>query len=224
MIDRPQRVTRSARLLAFLGLLAFACETSAVEGGFNVRWGYDFGYGSPKLVETSQLGFPNDRRSITASEGEFYAVGLSLMDDSHAFMLDAALGIKSATLCDFYTINTWGDVLWPTCPPEATLNVEFARIPLELIAAYEGIPYLRLGAGLTYQIGPELTVYSPVANYHVWFDNALGYVAEIALRGEPRNGYSALIGARYTWLRYERHGVEIANANGFGLFVGMTLR
>lgn len=212
-------------VLTLFCALSFPSVANAVEGGFTMRWGYDFGSSSKKLVRASQLGYPSDGRSITASEGEFYTVGLSAISDSREFVLDAAIGIKSATLCDTYNVSgDWSD-LWPTCAPDSQLNVEFSRIPLELIVAYEGIPGLRLGAGLTYLIAPELTVTSPTVNYRILYDNAPGYIAEIAFKTSSRHGDGGfLIGVRRIWLRYEDRGVLVAKANGVGFFVGFSLR
>ena len=201
-----------------------------MDTGFNFRWGYDFGYGSKKLVEASQLGYPSDRRSITASEGEFFAIGLSLISDSREFALDTGIGVKSATLCDSYYVgegdNGWMDLLWPTCAQDTTLNVEFSRVPLDLIATYNGVPGLRLGAGVTYQLAPELSISAPLVNDKILFDNALGYIAEIGV-GNPANrsddGF-VYLGLRYTWLTYRIKGVEAARANGIGLFIGFATR
>jgi len=196
---------------------------------FSFRWGYDFGYGSKKLVEASQLGFPHDRRSITASEGEFINLGISLFSDSREFALDAAVGVKSATLCDLYNSSGdywWVDLLWPTCAWDATLNAEFSRVPIDLIATYNGVPGLRLGAGVTYQLAPELSVSAPLVNGKILFDNALGYIAEIGF-GNPstRRGDTFVYwGLRYTWLTYRIKGVEAAKANGIGLFLGFSRR
>lgn len=203
-----------------------------MDAGFNFRWGYDFGYGSKKLVEASQLGYPSDRRSITASEGEFFTIGLSLLGDSREFGVDAALGLKSATLCDSYNFNNqggdywWADLLWPSCTWDATLNVEFSRVPLDLIATYNGVPGLRFGAGVTYQLAAELSISAPLVNDKILFDNALGYIAEIGVGNPANRGGDGFVylGLRYTWLTYRIKGVEAARANGFGLFVGFATR
>ncbi len=219
------------RVLALLLALS-APAANAVDTGFNFRWGYDFGYGSKKLVEAARVGFPNDRRSITASEGEFITLGISLIDDSHEFALDASVGVKSATLCDYYNFNNsggdywWIDVLWPTCAWDATLNAEFSRVPLDVMALYKGLPYVRLGAGVTYQLAPELSVSAPLANYKILFDNALGYVVEIGIGDDSnsRSDGSPYLGLRYAWLTYRIDGIEMARANGFGLFIGFAAR
>jgi hypothetical protein len=205
-----------------------------MEAGFNFRWGYDSGHDSKKLVQAALIGNPDDHRSITSGEGEFFTLGASLISDTRDFALDAAAGLKSATICDYYNANNsggdywWLDFLWPSCAWDATLNAEFSRIPFELIAVYQGVPGLRLGAGLTYQTSPTLKVHAPLANYKINFDNALGYVAEIAYTGNSANnnstGTAIYIGARYTWLIYSIGGVEAAKANGVGLFVGLTSR
>jgi hypothetical protein len=225
MHHRRRRLYPALALLISGGLLIAPEEGRAMDTGLDFRWGYDFGYGSKKLVEAANIGFPHDRRSITASEGEFFTLGFALIGDSREFALDASVGIKSATLCDSYDISGgdygWVDALWPTCAWDATLNAEFFRIPFGLIAAYNGVPGLRLGAGLTYQTSPTLKVDAPLAYYKINFDNALGYVAEVAYTGNSRNP-SVYIGARYTWLSYSIDGVEVAKANGAGLFVGLS--
>jgi len=228
------RVWGAPRQLALATLLTVMLPSTAfaIEGGLAIRWGYDFGYGSKKLVESSQLGFPNDRRSITASEGEFFTFGFSLIDDKREFGIDATVGVKSATLCDVYYYDgssgdsAWLSLLWPTCAWDATLNAEFSRVPLDLIATYNAAPGLRLGAGVTYQLAPELSVSAPLANYKILFDNALGYIVEIDIGNPASRGESGYLylGLRYTWLTYRINRIEAARANGFGLFVGLTTR
>lgn len=216
---RKLRGARAVLALTFLvSILAVPATSHGMDAGFTFKWGYDFG--GKKLVQAALVHEPSDHRSITANEGEFLNIGLSFIDDSGDFTLDTSIGFKYGLLCSSYE----GEFYAPTCTWDSELDVMFSRAPIEALVVYRGITDLRFGAGLTYQIDPILSVSAPLADYKIHFDDAPGYVMELAMTSKAAGGGSAYIGLRYNWLTYKIDGVKAAGANGAGLFIGLTTR
>ena len=94
-------------------------------------------------------------------------------------------------------------------------DVTFSRWPLDALVFYR-LPELRLGGGLTYHLGPELSGSGFAGGLNVKFDDALGLLLQADYRVTPKIN----LGVRYTSLDYKLriNGVSAtAKSNGVGI-------
>lgn len=77
-------------------------------------------------------------------------------------------------------------------------DVTFSRWPLDALVFYR-LPELRLGGGLTYHLGPELSGSGFAGGLNLDFDDALGLLLQADYRVTPKIN----LGIRYTSLDYK---------------------
>lgn len=115
---------------------------------------------------------------------------------------------------DFYTQATvgyksGGPKLW-------NQDVNWSAVPLELIEQYR-MSSMRLGIGINYQLNTQFKVNLPATSFVTKFDNALGYVLQLAWM-PPRESYG--IDFKFTSIRFKQSDLPdppLLNGNVVGL-------
>lgn len=186
MLKKNVVVTSVAFMAGFLSLQAFALD---VRGHYKV--GADFG--GDTLVTV--LFTNGESENIKSNEGLSLGGGISLVSDDKKIETEISLSYK------FNMINASnGDVTW-------------SRWPVDVLTFYRW-PAVRVGAGITYHLNPELDGSGVASGINVDFKNSLGF----ALQSDWRITEKMNLGLRYTILDYEtKNGGGSVDANGFGI-------
>lgn len=200
----PSAFRSSARFrLLSLFSIAWLVSASAVVQAVDVRPTVKIGYedGGDELVVAT---FTNgSTENIQAGTGLLAGIGVSLLNESKNFEIEATVGAKM----DLINASN-GRVRW-------------TRYPVDLLAFYR-FWKLRVGGGVTYHLNPRVTGSGTASSIDQTYDAALGYVvqADFLFSGaEESNG--AYLGIRFTGMDYDRKGGGFtAKANSVGLQFG----
>ena len=179
------------RVLLFCLLNVVMVNVSATEfKGIGIL-GADFGGDTLVDVEYSD----GSKAKVDAGEGLSLGGGLS-------WNLKENVSLITSAAWKFTTTKqaSNGDITW-------------TRIPLEVIGLYQ-IDKIKVGAGLSYQVGNKLKGSGIASDLDVKFDNALGYVANIEYAFTPKFA----VNARYMVISYTpEDGSASVNGNNFGM-------
>lgn len=178
--------------------------------GFGVNWllGGGLTFGGDKLAEVEvSNGGNTDNVDIDAGELFYIAGGLIIPFSDTGFSLQTTIGWHRDGV-----VASNGDA-------------SFERFPLELIPFYNYKRH-RIGAGLTYNLSPELDL-DDAGGSKVEFDDALGYVIEYDyVFGKSALDGGLMLGARYAFIQYEVDsidGTSVTNADDIdGNYFGIT--
>ncbi len=176
-------------LLLTIGLLCTGAAQAANVSGV-LKGGFDFG-GETLVTAVFTNG---DTDSIKANEGVFFGAGVAVFNDTKTISSELTISWK-------YTSIT-----------AENGDIEFTRFPVDALLFYN-FPKVRMGAGVTYHLNPELDGSGVAGGLSVDFDNALGFLAQV----DWRIAEKVAVGARYTALDYdEANGGGTVGSNGLG--------
>jgi hypothetical protein len=166
--------------------LGMAVQAQALEPRLELGLSYDFG--GDKLGTAI---FTNgNTRSVRANEGVMFTVGVAIPNDpAKQFETVASVGYKVGG------------------PFAENGKLTFTTVPLTVMQFYRPSS-VRVGLGLTYNIGPKYTQDAPGNAGNINFSDALGYIAQV---GWAPVGRSFSVDLRYTAIRYK---ADSANFNG----------
>ena len=184
--------------LTFLTLVAAApLGAQGVEIRPLIKAGVDFG-GETMVTAVFTNG---DTQEINANEGFYLGGGAAIIDDARNMEYHVTLAYK------FAVING------------ANGDIDWTRIPLEALVFYR-FPNVRVGAGLTYHMNPQLDGSGVVGGLDVEFKDALGAVLQV----DWRISRTIALGGRYTLLEYDAKGAfsGSAKSNGLGITFSMN--
>jgi hypothetical protein len=178
-------------------LLSLALAAPATSQAAEVRpvlvAGYDTG--GAKIAEVSFTTGETD--SLTANEGVYLGAGVSVLNDDRNIEFLGAMNVKYVGI---HASNG---------------NVEWTRFPVDALVFYRTESF-RIGAGVTYVIGPRLTGSGPASSINAIPDNAFGGLVQ----ADYLMGKVAL-GLRYTFLDYKIDGNSY-RSDGVGISFGFT--
>ena len=183
---------RHARRLAMVMLCAGLCHTdstTASEIKGILKTGYDFGGDTlfTALFVNGQTG------TVKTNEGFYFGGGIAIINHAETIATEITLSWK------FQDLNANnGDVRWE-------------RFPLETLVFYRASK-IRIGAGLTYHINPQLEGDGVLQGLNIAFRNALGAIVQTDYFVTP----SVSVGVRFTWLEYEQEttGAKFDSSGG----------
>lgn len=181
-----------AALFMFVGFAQAADDE--IKGLVQLGWDW----GGEKIFTGTYINGPNF--SIRANEGIIFDVGVSIpnmhTDSGGVLETQAMIGLKYVT-----AMGSNG-------------KVSFTSFPLTLIEQYKWKSGFIIGAGLTYQLKPDLAGGGVLSVVQVRMDNALGLIGQIGYGNEM-----ATIGLRYTKISYQpRLYTGKIQGDGFSIF------
>jgi hypothetical protein len=181
----------SIRALVFGASMLSAAVADAADVDAVLKGGFDFG--GETLVTAVFTNGETD--SIKANEGVFFGAGVAIFNDAKTVSSELTISWKYTSIS-----ADNGDI-------------EFTRFPVDALLFYN-FPEVRVGAGATYHLNPELDGSGVAGGLNVDFDNALGFLAQI----DWRIAEKVSVGARYTALDYdEASSGGTVGSNGLGL-------
>lgn len=136
-------------------------------------------------------------QSIRANELLSLGGGVSIVNDAGDIETELTLSYK------FRTVTA------------SNGDVTFSRWPLDALVFYR-LPDLRLGGGLTFHLGPELSGSGFAGGLNLNFDDALGLLLQADYRVTPKIN----LGVRYTSLDYKLRvngASATVRSNGVGI-------
>jgi hypothetical protein len=166
-----------------------------------VQWmigiGFDFGGDELGSVTYSD----GSTASVKANNGIVVNIGTLISNGKDsAFSTQVSVGYKSG-----------GPRLW-------NRDVNWSAIPIEIVEQYNS-RNMRIGAGISYQLNPQLKVNVPTANFTTQYDNAIGLIAQIGWMPSKEH-YS--IDMRYTAIKFQvsgAPGTPLIDGNVGGLYL-----
>ncbi|HYS75825.1 MAG TPA: outer membrane beta-barrel protein [Burkholderiales bacterium] len=141
--------------------------------------------GGDTVVSVNVTGGSSSSKSISANEGVFVGGGVSILMDSREFEVELAASYKFSTIA-----AQNGDIDWTV-------------LPLDALVFYR-LPYVRLGGGLTYHLGPTLKGSGAANGLEAKYDDALGFVLQADYMLKNRFNF----GARYTNVNYKANSIR----------------
>lgn len=196
------RVLFLASLLSFVPAASHALEIRGI-----VKAGYDGG--GDTLINVPTVS-PVSIQNIKANEGIVFAGGLSFLNDSRNFAVEATIGSKSenfnGNLQDYQFHRGTVDILgFVSQPLSGTTKSQF-----------------RFGIGTTYHFKTTVEESGSIANNKTKFDDAWGYVAQVdTVFAIARGKMGVNAGLRYTNINYKAIGIPTLKAAGLGVFIGV---
>lgn len=97
-------------------------------------------------------------------------------------------------------------------------DVNWSAIPIEIVEQYN-INNWRIGAGISYQLNPQLKVNVPASSFITKYDNALGFIVQIGWM--PTNDHYS-IDFRYTSIKFQvtdAPGTPLVGGNAGGMYL-----
>jgi hypothetical protein len=174
-----RRIFKSLPVLMFAAAAMTPLGSHAAEVRPLIKAGFNFGGDTVVSVGVTG-GVDSSTKSIKANEGVFVGLGASVLMDSKTVEMEVSASYKFATIA-----AQDGDIDWTV-------------VPLDALVFYR-LPYVRLGGGLTYHLGPRLKGSGAASDLNAKYDDALGFV----LQADYALGNQFNFGLRYTSVNYK---------------------
>lgn len=185
-----QQSKKSAAINVFALSASLAAGAAQADVGPVLVAGWDFGGDTMAGLVLSD----GDTIDIDANEGFYVGGGISVINAAKTVEGRVTIAWKFSA-----ATATNQDITWVRYPVDALLFFRSSK--------------LRLGAGLTYHLNPELEFDGDLANGTVAFDDTMGFLAQVDYMPAEK----LAVGLRYTSIDYEINGVKLFSGDGLGL-------